>query len=723
MSLNAYIPLAAAILNALLTIFVLRVGVQAKLRIAYLIWGVSIVVWNTGTYQMFRVESHAAALDWARFLQMGVIFLPISLFHLMLHICKVANEGLVLSTYAIGFILGTTILTGGFIADVRDAGYAWYTVGGPAFWGFVVLEATLGLSTLVFLWRVQRNAPRMERRQYRSLLWAMGILVAGGNNDILPIIGIYYYPFIEIPIFPLGSLCAIFYGILVAYSVLQHRLLDVHVGLSQLAAHVMRLAFLFLIGFMLMLVVALLAPAESISHFAFWSALGVLVAAGFISSRYMPKLLGAGNDSLEHRLLGDHFEYQDKIRVFIEQCRWHAELNGLLNDLHSLFVNTLNLREYSVILRDESNRAFARVRSHPANASEQIPELSTDAPVFRYFARPENDYLALRTVYAENRSALQTSARDQLKEIPGVLAFPLLVDQHPLGFVIVGEKANERIFTRTDIQLLTELATSLALVINQISLKSQLLHAREMELLGRMSRGMAHDLNNLTTPVSTLLQLLAEGESEAVLRADLVPVATRNILTMREYISEALFFSENLRPDLRNGRLDVLVQEIVDWARQSNRKGKEIEYSLRLCGDVMVEMDHVLIRRLLSNVIANAVDASEQRGRVEVELIRLVKTDPDCDWYRVRVIDHGTGIPQENLDRIFQPYFSTKKTGDENRGFGLGLAICRKIAALHGGSLVVSSEVGKGTIVNLDLPNCHDKQKLPQSPESIAGNF
>src|SRR5262249_907543 len=123
-------------------------------------------------------------------------------------------------------------------------------------------------------------------------------------------------------------------------------------------------------------------------------------------------------------------------------------------------------------------------------------------------------------------------------------------------------------------------------------------------------------------PVWTLLQLLTEGVSSDSLRSELAPVAIRNIQTMREYIREALFFSENLRPDFHTGRLDVLVQEVVELARQNNRKGKDIQYSLSLVGEVRVEMDHVLIRRLLSNIIANAVDASQPHGKIDVELIR-----------------------------------------------------------------------------------------------------
>ena len=720
MSLSAYVPLSAAVLNALLTFLVLRAGVQASTRVAYLVWGLAISVWNYGTFQMFHVHSHEEALGWARFLQIGVIFLPISLFHLCLQICNIQRPILVRCTYGAGLVLVCTVFTRFFVADVRDAGYAWYSIGGVVFWIYAVLYGVLTMSTLVFLWRAKANASRFRHGQIRSLLWATGILVAGGNNDILPILGIYSYPFLNIPIFPIGSLCAICYGILVGYSVLQHQLLDVHIGLSRFAAHAMRLAFLFLIGFVLMLGVSLVAPANAITPFSLWTSLGVLLVSGLVASQFMPKLLGGGSESLERRLIGDHFEYQDKVRVFIERCRWHTELDELFGDLHSLLVNTLAVRGYSLILRDEINRAFAAVRSYPADAGTQVPELGTESPVFQFFSTSSKAWLPLGSGYRQDNDPLEDSAREQLKDVPGVLAFPFLVDHHPLGLLIVDEKATARSFTKTDIQLFCELTTNIALVINQVSLKNQLLQAKELDLLGRMSQGMAHDLNNLTTPVWTLLQLLTEGVSPETLRSDLAPVAIRNIQTMREYIREALFFSENLRPDFQPGRLDSLVQEIVELARQNKRKGKEIEYSLRLSGEILVEMDRVLIRRLLSNVLANAVDASKQQGRIGIEIIRLMKTDPERDWFRIRVTDEGSGIASENMHRIFQPYFTTKKTGDEDRGFGLGLAICRKIAALHGGSLVLSSEVGKGTVVNLDLPNRHKALKTPHFPSLAA---
>ena len=91
--------------------------------------------------------------------------------------------------------------------------------------------------------------------------------------------------------------------------------------------------------------------------------------------------------------------------------------------------------------------------------------------------------------------------------------------------------------------------------------------------------------------------------------------------------------------------------------------------------EVVIEMDAVLIKRLLCNLLSNAVDASPAGSQIEIQLAPLPKTELNRDWYRLKVIDHGEGISPENLQRVFTPYFTTKNTGDGKRGFGLGLAI------------------------------------------------
>ncbi len=265
-----------------------------------------------------------------------------------------------------------------------------------------------------------------------------------------------------------------------------------------------------------------------------------------------------------------------------------------------------------------------------------------------------------------------------------------------------------------DVHVFLSLAVPLSLFINQIHLKDQIIQAQELDLLGRMSRGMAHDLNNLLTPVHTMLQLVNEGVAADQLD-DLLPAAQRNVATMRAYIREALFFSQNLRPDFQLGRLDVIVQNALLLV-QERAQNREVELVALHPGEARLEIDSILIERLITNLVSNAVDASPPKAKVRVSYLNLPKSEGKPDWWRISIEDAGSGISEENLNRIFTPYFTTKQTGDESRGFGLGLAICRKIVHLHGGSLNVTSRKGSGTSVHVDLPTAQSNDQRSVSP-------
>ncbi len=725
------VPLLGGIFNLALALFVYVSDRRSRLNQVFFGWALSIAIWNFGTFALFRtpaplandpVQAAAAAataLQWATLMQCGVIFIPVTMLHLCLILAGVKPGKWLPLIYCFHGVLVVMNVFGHFIDGVQHVGFAWYSKAGIGFriYGIAFVQS---FASIIILAKSRAALPERERGRFNGILAAQALLVLLGTNDLLPIYGIKTYPYTQTPIFPYGSLAAVAYGLMVAYSVFQHQFLDVRFTLGRWSAYIVRFLFLVLIAVLLELTVATFAKRGDITPFALLSSIAVLIVSTLLASFLFPKLLGGTAETLEQKLMGDMFEYRDKVHAFIERSRWHTDLDALLTDLHAQLINSLGIRGYSLVLRDETNRAFTVVRSHPKDTAVLLSELGSESPVFQYFLSTDKTFLSLAPRYIHGNLPVESAAREQVKVLPGVFAFPFLLGQQPLGLLVVDEKANGRPFTKTDIQLLTEITTNIALVINQVSLKDQLLQAKELELLGRMSQGMAHDLNNLTTPVWTLLQLLTEGVSPEALRTDLAPVAMRNIQTMREYIREALFFSENLRPDFQSARLDTLVQEVVELARQNKRKGKEIVYTLHLSGEIPVEMDRVLIRRLLSNILSNAVDASQPGGRIDIEILRLMKTDLDRDWFRVRITDHGSGIASENIHRIFQPYFTTKKTGDEERGFGLGLAICRKIATLHGGSLVLSSEVGKGTVVNLDLPSRYKALKAARPSSSPA---
>jgi two-component system sensor histidine kinase HydH len=213
------------------------------------------------------------------------------------------------------------------------------------------------------------------------------------------------------------------------------------------------------------------------------------------------------------------------------------------------------------------------------------------------------------------------------------------------------------------------------------------------------------------------LQLCRESHLNQETIDELLPMSLRNLETVRSYVNEALFFSRSAKLQGQLGLLDAVAREAVSLV-QPNAESKSIRVSFVGPSDVTIEMDSVLIKRLVCNLLSNAIDASPAESAVEVRLAPLPKTEPYRDWHRLQIIDHGEGISAENLQRVFTPYFTTKNTGDGKRGFGLGLAIARKIVHLHGGNLSISSKEKKGTTVQVDLPSRLNQGQTSSMPSA-----
>jgi signal transduction histidine kinase len=717
MNLLALAPLIAAICNLLLTLFVFGRNVRATINRVFFFWGISVTVWNVGTYFLFRVDNAADALLWARFLQFGVIFIPITLFHLSLLIAQVRAGKWIYWLYAFHGLLALSNCFGLFISGVRSVGYAYYSVAGPGFWPFAMAFSLTGVSIYILL-KKRRSLPSLHRKRLTAFIVAQATLVILGTNDILPIFHIDHYPFFQFQILPLGSIAAVFYGTLVGYSVIQYQLLDVQFAFSRLAAQAVRLLFVFLVGVCLLLLVVVWQPGQFNAK-SFCIVLGLLLSSATITAVFFPRLFGSGGESFERRLLGDRFEYHDRVRNFIASMASYGDTDLLLGDLDELLVATVHVSSYKIILLDETSRVFSLFRAHPEEAAREFPDVNAKSPVFRFFQDSKSEYVACNPTHLISvDESLELQALRQLAPFDAEFCFPFFFDHEPFGLLLLGKKKSGEPYTATDVSLLVSLVKNLSLMINQIRLKNQVLHAQEIELLGRMSRGLAHDLNNLLTPVWTMAELASTGASLEDLAEDILPVALRNLKTMRAYIREALFFSEHLRPDIQLGRLDMLVAQAVDLV-EAKRQRKSISVVVNAPPDALVEMDEVLIQRLVGNVLSNAIDASPARSTIRIDVARLAPTETSRDWFRVRVIDQGEGIKPEDMNRIALPYFTTKNRGDEARGFGLGLAICRKIVNLHGGKLNISSQYGTGTTVQIDLPSRQTRSAAPASPPPL----
>lgn len=691
--------LAAAAVNSTLAFFVLWQSWRSSLHRSYFLWGVGVALWNISAFFLYQPIDPAAAERWAKLLQLGIIIAPVGLYETARLISGIPRRGpAVLAIYVLHGVFIASLFGDWFISGVRQIPFGYWSIPGPLFWVYCASYLFLTAGAQFHLFRAQRSERRSQRIRVRALLTAIVCIWIAGTNDLFPILGIDRYPLLALPFYPLGNVAACIYMTIVAYSVLQHTLLDVHIVLGRIAAHIVRIGFLTLVGMCLLLLLA--GVTDQFNLTSFLISVSVVAMSALIASIFFPRLFGNRSQAFEQRILGDRFEYQDKVRSFNLQMTWYVDLETLLDDLHTLLTRTFRIEAYSIILRDESNQRPSIARRFPEEPGCDPPDLNATAPVFQYFEWGKGEYLSLNSMYLRmSASPVGRFAREQMADFNADFCFPLAWQQEPFGLLLVGSKAGEEPYSATDITLLIALAKNLSMVVNQIRLKTQVLHVQELDLLGRMSRGMAHDLNNLLTPVSTLLQLAMES---GTCDPELLPTALRNLSTMQTYIRESLFFSEHPQSELYLDRADLVVQRTVELARGTRKK--EVEIIADTPEEVPAEINGVLLQRLLINLISNAIDASQPGTTVWVRLSCFKKGLDKAEWLRLQITDQGEGISRENMNRVQRPYFTTKDRGDENRGFGLGLAICRKIVTLHGGHLEIESQLQRGTTVQVDLP-------------------
>ena len=226
-------------------------------------------------------------------------------------------------------------------------------------------------------------------------------------------------------------------------------------------------------------------------------------------------------------------------------------------------------------------------------------------------------------------------------------------------------------------------------------LQTQLRRAQRLATVGTMAAMVAHEFNNILTPILNYAQLAENGD------AGMTQKAIRHALDgSRRAVSVCralLDLSGNNNEEMREiGLLDLVNHVLEAMAREPAKDGiiltKKIPEKLRLTTRTS-ELAQVIL-----NLLLNARWAVLKKGRGHQIIVSAQKSGGKV---LIRVADTGVGIPPENLDSIFEPFFTTK--GDCG-GSGLGLAVCRHIVGSLGGQLSVRSELGKGTVFTIALP-------------------
>jgi two-component system, NtrC family, sensor kinase len=235
-------------------------------------------------------------------------------------------------------------------------------------------------------------------------------------------------------------------------------------------------------------------------------------------------------------------------------------------------------------------------------------------------------------------------------------------------------------------------------------LDEQLIQSQKLAAIGELSSGIAHEINNPLAIISQEMEwvqhLMRENDLKDFKGADEFRDSLREIARQvdrcREITHRLLNFARKMEPLMQRVDINKLIEDMTRLVeREAVHKNVTIVRNFQ--ADLpAVNTDAPLIRQVILNLLNNAVYAIGHDGAVT-----LTTRTVENSGIEIVVRDTGCGIPREHLDKIFNPFFTTKPPG---KGTGLGLSICHGIVDKLGGHIGVSSEVGKGTTFSIRLP-------------------
>jgi two-component system cell cycle sensor histidine kinase/response regulator CckA len=252
------------------------------------------------------------------------------------------------------------------------------------------------------------------------------------------------------------------------------------------------------------------------------------------------------------------------------------------------------------------------------------------------------------------------------------------------------------------------------------TLENQINQSQKMDMVGQLAGGIAHDFNNVLSAIMMANDFLLNAHKPTDPSFQDIMQIKQNATRAATLVRQLLAFSrrQTLRPQVLDlgdalSDLTMLLRRLI---------GEKVKLDLVHGRDLWpVKVDVSQFEQVIVNLAVNARDAMPDGGKLTVRTVNVpaqeaeklsYKGMPAADYVRIDVVDTGTGIPSDIVDKIFEPFFSTKEVG---KGTGLGLSTVYGIVKQTGGFVYVDSEAGQGTSFRIFLPRHHAEQELPEA--------
>jgi hypothetical protein len=481
--------------------------------------------------------------------------------------------------------------------------------------------------------------------------------------------------------------------VLIGLSVVRTRVFGIEVYPSRALLH--RSLTVLLAGLYLLVVgiVARWADVLGISSELPAGALLILVALAFLALALMSDRVRTYTARfVSQHLRRPHYDYRQVWRTFSERTATRVRLGEFCEAVARWIAENLNVLSVTVWLVEPSGRrlVFGASTALSDETAERLLRGQPDASAMIGRLTRCTEPINVETSDGEWEQELSRLIPDHFGKGGGRLVQPLAVNGELLGLLTLGDRVSGIPFSVEDMELLRSIGDQVANGLLNLELSRRLAELRELEAFQTMSAFFVHDLKNVASGLSLMLENLPAHFEKPEFREDALRVAGQSVSRINALIG---MLSE-LRRGMELERVETDVGELVRGACRSIESTRGIKIAVDLGPLPKVSIDPEQMAKVVTNLLLNAIDAVGPEGQVSVS----TRTEPP--WAVVTVLDNGCGMKPEFIrHQLFRPFQTTKK-----RGLGIGLYHSKMIVEAHGGKIEVESEVGKGTVFRVLIP-------------------
>jgi two-component system NtrC family sensor kinase len=686
-----------ASLSVALGIFVLRRN-KSHLHWTFALWCFLTAYWQVSWTVLFSLSDACLAVVVARLGYSGITFIPIVFFHFVAEFT--ANSILKKLSwlfYAIGAVFLLLTWSGnGYIAGVYEYDWGFYPKAGPFHPIFLALLAcmlAIGLHALL----AYRRGLADQRLKVNQINYVIGstMIYSLAAVDFLANYGAGFYPF--------GMLFTNLHAAIIAYAIVHYRLLDINVALKRSLVSALILAGLLLPCYVVLISSQLLAFGSVSIGFSLLT-LSLLAAAGFL----FPRFRFIGEEALERALFKTKTDHHETLLQSSRDMVSVVDLVELSERLVRTASNAVGIDKAALYLYDEAKNKFNLASAMGFELRQTCdPVLAPNDPLIQALTKSREGFVREELAMAVTENGQSVTAH-RMAQLDAEVSVPIVSKDKLAGILNLGHKVDRRIYSSQDLEFLSTLANQAAIAIDNARLyenlkQSQLTlrRADRLSSLGLLTAGLAHEIRNPLVAIRTFTQLLPERYDDAEFRDVFQGLALKEVDRICGLINDLLNFARPSRPNIAQENLHEVIDGVARiLENQAKDKNVKIirEFS---AGLPKAWIDREQLKQVFMNLILNAIQAMRDGGSLVIATRVSSDGDPNASHpcVQVEIRDTGIGIPEENLERIFDPFFTNKEGGS-----GLGLAISHQIIQEHGGRILVQSKIKEGTSFFVNLP-------------------